>query len=255
VNAQERKNDEESIGFVTIVMSDTGPQIAVNDSTLPEVAGMYLAVKGFTAIMAGFERNQLGPGRIRGILQIPTTNQFGILFDQTMKGSGAEQDERLQKSRQAIISIIATEMDLAIIRKHYTETEHFLQKELENILSINQLDDKFVKELRNKYIEFLQQIQEQKGKSKGTTSEEETKRSLFDMTILLDLPKDENITARAIMEYMSDNNQGATLEDISELTSHWKRKVRKSLRKLVEKGLVIIVPSHEDEEQLRYIAK
>ena len=116
----------EPIGLAIVLMEDLGPQTYINISTLDELSSMYLAVKGFTAFMTGFERAEFGPGKIRGILQIPETLQYAVALDLNMRGSGFEDDPRLQKNRTGVVCLIATEEKLASIRKYYNETEQFL---------------------------------------------------------------------------------------------------------------------------------
>ncbi|MHA1155722.1 MAG: hypothetical protein ACTSQK_06395, partial [Candidatus Heimdallarchaeota archaeon] len=59
----ERKQTSE-IGIAVVMMTEAGPETHINNSNLDEVAQMYLAVKGFTAFMTGFEREEHGPGKI-----------------------------------------------------------------------------------------------------------------------------------------------------------------------------------------------
>ena len=46
---------------------------------------MFLSIKGFTAIMAGLDYDEMGPGQIRGFLQIPNTDYDAIAFDLVIK--------------------------------------------------------------------------------------------------------------------------------------------------------------------------
>ncbi|MBD3193010.1 MAG: hypothetical protein GF308_20400 [Candidatus Heimdallarchaeota archaeon] len=241
------------VGIATISMGETGPGIGVNLSELNEMGKMYLAVKGFTAFLTGFERENYGPGRIRGILQIPATELFAVAFDHNMKGLGSEEDSRLKHSRVGLICLIADEENLQYIRTYFTETEQFLIKKLKPIKSIKDFEEPFLIKLKKEYNHFLGELVEA-GRKKGDMEQEEFK-SLFDVTILLSLPQDENITARAIMDYMAKNKEGVSLEGICELTERGKRKERRVLKKLVEKGLIIVLPHEDEEKGLLYLAK
>lgn len=242
------------VGIATISMGETGPGIGVNLSKLNEMGKMYLAVKGFTAFLTGFERDDFGPGRIRGILQIPSTELFAVAFDHNMTGLGSEEDARLKHSRVGLICLIADEENLKHIRTYYTETEEFLIKKLEPIKSIKNFKEEFLTELKTEYNQFLKELL--KAEKKKSAEEQKEFKSLFDVTILLSLPQEENITARAIMDYMAKNDEeGVSLEGICELTERRKRKERRILKKLVEKGLIIVLPHEEEEKGLLYLAK
>ena len=239
------------IGLAIILMEETGPQTTINLTDLDEIASIYLAVKGFTAFMTGFEREDYGPGKIRGILQIPATTKYAIAFDHVMKGIGNEEDLRMRQSRVAIVSLIADENDLIFIRKYYTETEKFLQEKLKDIFSVAVLTETFTAKLKKDYNEFLQNIvtQEQEGQHK------EEPGSLFDVTLLLSLPQDENLTARCVLDLATDDKeQTFNLKDICKLTNRKKKGELEVLEKLIEKGLIIVIP-HEKEEKIRYRVK
>lgn len=239
------------IGLAVVLMEETGPQTTINLSDLDEIASIYLAVKGFTAFMTGFERDDFGPGKIRGILQIPATEKYAIAFDHVMKGIGNEEDLRMRHSRVAIISLISSEEDLKYIRTYYSETEKFLAEQLMNIFSVAVLTETFVEKLKKDYNKFLKKLASQGGA--GETRGEP--QSLFDVTLLLSLPKDENLTARCVMELATDDTeQSFQLKDICKLTKRKKKDELSTLEKLIEKGLIIVIP-HEKHEEVRYIVK
>ncbi|MHA1461892.1 MAG: hypothetical protein ACTSQ0_02350 [Candidatus Heimdallarchaeota archaeon] len=247
----ERKQTSE-IGIAVVMMTEAGPETHINNSNLDEVAQMYLAVKGFTAFMTGFEREEHGPGKIRGILQIPSTENYAIAFDHNMKGIGTEQDHRMRVNRMGIICLITTQKELDIVRRFYLETEHFLAEQLQDIFSIVVLTEKFIKTLTKKYNSFIQSLLNSVKNFKQPLTE---LQSLFDITILLALPQDENLTARAVMDIMTNTEKkGATLKDICAITKRNKRKELVVLDKLIIKGLVIVIPHEDESKEILYKA-
>jgi hypothetical protein len=253
-NVNAGTNDQQTIGVAVVVMEDIGPQTAVNHTDLDEVASMYLAVKGFTAFLTGFERDDYGPGKIRGILQIPSTDYYAVAFDHNMKGLGTEEDSRLQLSRMGIFCLVANNEDLAKIRMYYDETEQFLIEKTQQIESLAELTFEFVGKLKTEYNTFINQLMKKKGITNTTDLQTD---SLFDMDILLSLPKEENLTARTLIEIITNSDiLGASIDDIAKITKRNKRKELKILEKLIEKGLVIIIPTtEEDDKELLYLAK
>ncbi len=240
------------IGIAVVMMTEAGPQTYINNSNLDEIAQMYLAVKGFTAFMTGFEREEHGPGKIRGILQIPSTESYAVAFDHNMKGLGTEEDHRMRINRIGIICIIANQKGLELIRRFYLETEHFLAEQLLNILSVDALTEKFIKRLTKNYNKFIQSLLNSVRNFKQPLTDIE---SLFDITILLALPQDENLTARAIMDIMTNTEkQGAKIKDICAITKRNKRKELVILDKLIAKGLVIIIPHEDESKEMLYKA-
>ncbi|MHA1126046.1 MAG: hypothetical protein ACTSO7_04475 [Candidatus Heimdallarchaeota archaeon] len=247
-------SEQHTIGLAVVMMEEIGPQTAVNHTDLDEVASMYLAVKGFTAFLTGFERDDFGPGKIRGILQIPSTDYYAVAFDHNMKGLGTEEDTRLQISRMGIFCLVANNEDLAKIRLYYNETEKFLIEKTQIITELAELTYEFVGELKTEYNNYINQLM----KNKGITDTADIQTdSLFDMDVLLSLPKEENLTARALIEIVTRSEiLGASIENISKITKRNKRKEKKILEKLIEKGLVIIIPTTEkDDKELLYLAK
>lgn len=240
------------IGIAVVMMTEIGPQTHINNSNLDEVAQMYLAVKGFTAFMTGFEREEHGPGKIRGILQIPSTESYAIAFDHNMKGLGTEEDPRMRINRMGIICLITTQKELDIVRRFYLETEHFLAEQLQDIISIVVLTEKFIKTLTKRYNSFIQSLLNSVRNFKQPLTEPQ---SLFDITILLSLPKDENLVARAIMDVMTNTEkQGATIKEICAFTKRNKRKEVVVLDKLIAKGLVIVIPHEDNDKEILYKA-
>ncbi|MHA1737704.1 MAG: hypothetical protein ACTSXA_12695 [Candidatus Heimdallarchaeota archaeon] len=247
-------SEQHTIGLAVVMMEEIGPETTVNHTDLDEVASMYLAVKGFTAFLTGFERDDYGPGKIRGILQIPSTDYYAVAFDHNMKGLGTEEDSRLRLSRMGIFCLVANNEDLAKIRLYYNETEKFLIEKTQQITELAELSYEFVGELKIEYNNYINQLMKNKGII--NTADLQTD-SLFDMDILLSLPKEENLTARALIEIITNSDiLGASIEDIVKITKRNKRKELKILGKLIEKGLVIIIPTvDEDNKELLYLAK
>jgi hypothetical protein len=242
---------QNEIGFATVVMGEAGPETEINLSELDEMASIFLAVKGFTAFMTGFERDDFGPGKIRGILQIPKTTAFAIAFDHNTKGLGTEEDQRLAHSRMTIICLIVSEKDLSIIRKYYAETEKFLANELESAKMITDLTEEFIATLKKKYNQLLQKLL-------TNTEEQQTEeeKTLFDLTVLLSLPKEENVTARAVLQCMNQkDDKGVAVEEICKITKRRKKREQKILQQLMEKGLIVGLPKDNDYDELLYLAK
>ncbi len=242
------KTNSKDIGLAIILMEDMGPQPEINLSSLDEISSMYLAVKGFTAFMTGFERNSFGPGKIRGILQIPESELYAVALDLNMRGTGFEEDPRLQKGRMGVVCLITDEEKLKLIRKYYTETETFLIEHLKMVTSVNHLNESFCKKLLDDYKAYIAKlVAKDSGKKESA--------SLYEIDVLLSLPKEENLTARFIMESMSTSKQGLTLEEISKGTNRKQKKEQQTIDSLLEKGLIIANPSPQRKDDLRYIAK
>ncbi len=244
------ETNSKEIGLAIILMEDMGPQTEINLSSLDEISSMYLAVKGFTAFMSGFERDSFGPGKIRGILQIPESELYAVALDLNMRGTGFEDDPRLQKGRMGVVCLIADEEQLKLIRKYYTETETFLIEHLKIIISVNHLNDSFCKKLLDDYNTFIAKLD-----AKDKDSGKKESASLFEIDVLLSLPKEENLTARIIMESMSTSKQGLTLEEISKNSDRKQKKEQQIIDSLLEKGLIIAIPSPQRKDDLRYTAK
>ena len=98
-----------NIGLAIVLMEEVGPQTKLNLSHLNEISAMYLAVKGFTAFMTGFDHTEYGPGKIRGILEIPDANAYAVALDINMRGTGLEEDKRFSQSRVGVFCLIANE--------------------------------------------------------------------------------------------------------------------------------------------------
>ena len=79
--------------------------------------------------------------------------------------------------------------------------------------------------------------------------------SLFEISILLSLPKDENLTARVIMDAMSTKRQGLSVEEISKITKRKKKTEQIIIDNLLVKGLIIANPSSKEKKGMRYLAK
>ncbi|MEA2070522.1 MAG: hypothetical protein U9O98_04450 [Asgard group archaeon] len=243
------KDKNSGIGIATILMKDSGPQTDVNLSAMNEIAAMYLAVKGFTAFMSGFESEGLGPGKIRGILQIPTSELYAVAFDITMKGSGQEEDERLHVNSTGIVCLITPQKQLETVIRCYDETEAFLKKKLAHVYTINDLNESFCSKLKEDFNQFLEKMRSQK------LEEDSPARSLYELEVLLSLPKEENLTARAIMQYMgAHDNEAMSLADICKITKRSKEEEQKIVDSLLQKGLLIALSDVEKKEQLLYVA-
>ncbi|MFW9924374.1 MAG: hypothetical protein ACFFDW_13915 [Candidatus Thorarchaeota archaeon] len=240
------------IGLAVIWMDEMGPQTAYNLSEIDEIASMYLAVKGFTAFMTGFERDDIGPGRIRGILQIPSTELYAVAFDHNMKGLGTEDDPRMKHSRAGIICLIASNEQLNYIRIFYNETEFFLKEKLEEIFSIAVLTEDFLVKLKKDYNDFLNDLINSNQKVQGKTLEPQ---SVYDVSLLMSLPTEENQTARAMMSLTAENPSGIPLKHICKITKRNKRKELAILENLIRKGLVIVIAEYEEKNGLLYQIK
>lgn len=243
---------KQEFGAVVIIMSDLGPEPFINISHLDENAATYLAIKGFTAFMTGFETDNYGPGKIRGILQIPATECFAIAIDINLRGSGFETDERLQVNRNGVFCLVANEEQLALVRKFYTQTEVFLIEKLKAITTINHLNQEFCQNLLVDYNRFLASLlksEEEKQASKTICN------SLFEVGVLLSLPKDENLTARIIMEHSTKEKKGITLEAIRRLTKRRRKEEQRIINSLLAKGLIFAIAPKNKNEDICYIAQ
>ncbi len=238
------------IGIAVVLMEDMGPQTHLNFSDLDEISAMYLAIKGFTAFMTGFERTDFGPGKIRGILQIPESTFYAIAIDLNMRGTGFEEDSRLQTSRVGVVCLIANDEQLDSIRRFYRETEEFLIDKLKIVNTVNHLNESFCQKIKEEYNAYLKTLT-----LKNQTKDEVETHSLFEISILLSLPKDENLTARVIMDAMSTKRQGLSVEEISKITKRKKKTEQIIIDNLLVKGLIIANPSSKEKNGMRYLAK
>jgi len=238
------------IGLAIVLMEDMGPQTHLNFSDLDEIAAMYLAIKGFTAFMTGFERTDFGPGKIRGILQIPESKYYAVAIDLNMRGTGFEDDPRLQTSRVGVVCLIANDEQLDSIRRFYRETEDFLIDKLKIVNTVNHLNESFCQKMKEEYNAYLKTL-----KLKNQMKEEVETHSLFEISVLLSLPKDENLTARVIMDAMNTKERGLSMDEISKLTKRKKKAEQIIIDSLLEKGLIIANPSSKEKNGMRYLAK
>lgn len=238
------------IGIAVVLMEDMGPQTHLNFSDLDEISAMYLAIKGFTAFMTGFERTDFGPGKIRGILQIPESPFYAIAIDLNMRGTGFEEDSRLQTSRVGVVCLIANDEQLDSIRRFYRETEEFLIDKLKIVNTVNHLNESFCQKIKEEYNAYLKTLT-----LKNQINDEVETHSLFEISILLSLPKDENLTARVIMDAMSTKRQGLSVEEIIKITKRKKKTEQIIIDNLLVKGLIIANPSSKEKNGMRYLAK
>lgn len=238
------------IGVAIVLMEDMGPQTHFNFSDLDEISAMYLAVKGFTAFLTGFERTDFGPGKIRGILQIPESIFYAVAIDLNMRGTGFEDDPRLQTSRIGVVCLIANDEQLDSIRRFYRETEEFLIAKLKIVSTVNHLNDSFCQKIKDDYNVYLKTLIQ----NTHVKAEVET-HSLFEISVLLSLPKDENLSARVIMDAMSASDQGLSLDEITKITKRKKKAEQIIIDSLLEKGLIIANPSSQDKDSMKYLAR
>lgn len=244
--------NKEKIGIAIVLMEDVGPQTYLNLSPLDEISSMYLAVKGFTAFMTGFETNIYGPGKIRGILEIPDTGMYAVAMDLNMRGTGFEEDERLQVNRMGVVCLIANNEQLAMIRRYYLETEQFLIEKLKAVATVNHLNESFCQRIKDEYNQLLVNFITKTDKEKLAESE---KRSLFEIDVLLSLPRDENMTARVIMDATQSAAKGITLSEISKRTKRKQKIEQEMIDRLLEKGLIIAIPPKSEKMEIKYIAQ
>lgn len=247
------ENDNQNeIGLAVVWMDEMGPQTAFNLSEIDEIASMYLAVKGFTAFMTGFEREDIGPGRIRGILQIPSTEFYAVAFDHNMKGLGTEEDPRMKHSRASVICLIASNEQLNYIRTFYNETEFFLKEKLEEIFSIAVLTEEFLLKLKKDYNDFLADLIKSNRKTQGRIPQP---HSAYDVSVLMSLPLEENQTARAMMSLTPEHPTGIQLKQICKITKRNKRQELTVLENMIRRGLVIVSIDRENKNGLLYQIK
>ncbi|NHJ33444.1 MAG: hypothetical protein FK732_11330 [Asgard group archaeon] len=238
------------VGLAVVLMEDMGPQTHLNFSDLDEISAMYLAIKGFTAFMTGFERTDFGPGKIRGILQIPESKFYAVAIDLNMRGTGFEEDPRLKTNRVGVVCLIADDEQLDMIRKFYRETEEFLIERLRIVNTVNHLNEAFCQKIKEEYNTHLKDLS-----AKTELKDVPLTQSLFEISVLLSLPKDENLTARVIMDAMNTSKQGITVDEISKNTKRKKKKEQVIIDGLLERGLIIANPSSREKNGMRYLAR
>jgi len=242
----------EKFGVVVILMGDLGPEAFINLSHLDETAATYLAIKGFTAFMTGFETSIYGPGKIRGMLQIPATESFAVAIDINLRGSGFETDERLQVNRNGVFCLIVPTEQLIFVRKFYVQTELFLVEKLKAITTVNHLNTEFFANLLKEYLAYLESLLQEE-RERGVP--ETVCYSLFEVGVLLSLPRDENLTARVIMEHSTKKKGGITLEGIRKITKRNRKEEQRIVNSLLEKGLIVAVASKTKKEDICYLAQ
>ncbi|NHJ49771.1 MAG: hypothetical protein FK733_18410 [Asgard group archaeon] len=241
-----------NIGLAIVLMEEIGPQTIINLSHLNEISAMYLAVKGFTAFMTGFERNEYGPGKIRGILEIPDASAYAVALDINMRGTGLEEDKRLAQNRVSVFCLIANESELTMIRKYYRETENFLVERLKAIVSINHLNEQFCQRLIDDYNIYINVLE-----MKHTEEEKKEREEycLFEVEVLLSLQREENLTARVILEQSTEGKNGLPFSELIDKTNLKKKIQQKAIDGLLEKGLIFIISPKTSNEEIRYIAR
>ncbi|MFX0094766.1 MAG: hypothetical protein ACFFBD_23720, partial [Candidatus Hodarchaeota archaeon] len=85
-------------------------------------------MKAFTALYMGVNYTERGPGKIRGILEIPNTPYYGIGFDTVVHGSEDIRDKRLHAHTPIIFFLIVHKEDMSFFRENYEDVEKILKQ-------------------------------------------------------------------------------------------------------------------------------
>ncbi len=250
VNAKQSSNDDETIcGMVSVIFSaDLGPELGTNLSNLKLEAAIFLALRGFTALMAGVDYENHGPGKIRGIIEIPSTPYYAVGFDIVLKKREIEQDHRLFENSPALLFVIVHKADLEIIRRVWDNLEEYLTNSTKNLISIDELTEKKIIDLRKLLNHFLQ-------KEKNELTETERKLTLFDVSVLLSFDSFTSSVAQTLMDLQTTHGKlNVTIQDIVEELNESSEEIDKALKKLVQMGYVTMTISDHPGKEPQYRA-
>ncbi|MFX0204868.1 MAG: hypothetical protein ACFFDT_02705 [Candidatus Hodarchaeota archaeon] len=252
MNSEETYNDEESIcGIVSVIFSaDLGPDLGTNDSDLTLESAIFLSLRGFTALMAGVDYDKHGPGKIRGIIEIPKSPYYAVGFDVVLKKREIEEDHRLFENSPALLFVTVKNEHMGLVRRLWDNLETHLTNLTKKFVSIDDLTEENVRDIRKSVNRFLD-------KEKLKTPKVEAKKlTLFDLSTLLSFDPFMSHVAQALMDIqVSGTKKNITTHDVAKKIEECYSETDKALKKLVQMGYVsmTIVDDPDEEPSFRAI--
>ncbi|MFX1538360.1 MAG: hypothetical protein ACFFDI_29570 [Promethearchaeota archaeon] len=231
---------QHDVGIIKVRFGEQGPKMGINYSKLDARSALFLSMKAFTALYMGVNYTVRGPGKIRGILEIPDTPYFAIGFDVVVFGSDKLRDKRLKTHTPIILFLIVHKEDMSFFRENYKLVEQCLRQQTSMFKSISEITLESIKSLKEALIKAFLKL---------ATKDE---ISLFDVSTMLKLPNELRDTARAILEISYDKEEGCTLKDIVDYTERDEKIEKESLAELMRRGLISI--SYNKEKKPFYHA-
>ncbi len=230
--------NDNKLFLVLVGFSDQeGPIPKVNLSPLDNVAVHFLAIKGFSALYSGSFYGNLGPGCFLGTLKVPNTSYYAIGMDVVVKGGEEMTDERVAAFCPTLVFIIVREKDMPFFRRHYSEFERFLKEKLATFEYLTDMTDERFESIFNELNQYVHKLAEN---DKFLDAEENT---LFDVTLLLQLPESERQIAKGLLELdASFNGHNIPLTTLKQwLLDHYGNFDQSAIKALIQKGYVILV--------------
>ncbi|MFX1255582.1 MAG: hypothetical protein ACFFCZ_28525 [Promethearchaeota archaeon] len=231
------------VGIIKVQFGEHGPKMGINYSELEARSALFLSMKAFTALYMGVNYTVRGPGKIRGMLEIPDTPYFAIGFDIVVFGSEELRDKRLKAHTPIIFFLIVHKEDMSFFRENYKQVEQSLQQQTSVFESSSEISLESIKSLKEALIKAFLNL---------ATKDGTTNHSLFDVSTMLKLPNKLKDTARAILEISYDKEGGCTLKDIVNYTERDEKTEKESLSELMRRGLISI--SYNKEKKPFYHA-
>ncbi|MFX1514318.1 MAG: hypothetical protein ACFFCQ_17220 [Promethearchaeota archaeon] len=244
------KENESICGIVSVNFSaDLGPSLGTNASNLDLEAAIFLSLRGFTALMAGVDYEKLGPGKIRGMIEIPNTPYYALGIDIIVEETKRENKRRLMDNIPVLLFVIVHNTNVGIVRKYWDETETYLTDLMYNISSIEDLTENRIIAFRESVSQFLH------GMKNDLPKGEPKKTSLFDISVLLSLDSFVSNVAQALLDLQTaSRTESITARDIVEELDEDLEETIKALKKLVQMGYVSMTIPHNQNEEPYYRA-
>ncbi|MFX1251593.1 MAG: hypothetical protein ACFFCZ_08285 [Promethearchaeota archaeon] len=220
------------IGLLLVTFSpETGPHAFLQDTILDEAAVLFLSVRGFTIIMAGMDYKFHGPGKIRGTLAIPNTEDHAIAFDVVLPDKTEKKDKRIQRYSPLLFFVLVPKKLLQTVRIHLEEIERLLQTKTKNLEDKSDVNASWFKQTVADVRAYINEL------SKTTIMD--SKSSLYDVTVLLSLPSASNRVAQAILRLQRETSpKGATIKSLLQETGLKEEELKEELNYLSGKGLI-----------------
>ncbi|MFX0065162.1 MAG: hypothetical protein ACFFC7_23565, partial [Candidatus Hermodarchaeota archaeon] len=238
-------NKTAEVGLLLVTFSpETGPYAFLKDSNLDEAAVLFLSVRGFTIIMAGMDYKFHGPGKIRGTLAIPNTEDHAIAFDFVLPDKTEKRDKRIQQYSPLLFFLLVPKNLLQTVRIHLDEIENLLQTKTKDLEEKSDVNSHWFKQTVSDVRAYIHDL------SKITIKDSQS--SLYDATVLLSLPSASNRVAQAILRIQREiSPKGATIRSLIQETGLKEEELNEELNYLSGKGLIEI---HELNHEIFFVA-
>ncbi|MFX1538078.1 MAG: hypothetical protein ACFFDI_28115, partial [Promethearchaeota archaeon] len=219
--------------LVVTFSPETGPHAFLKDTDLDEAAIIFLSVRGFTIIMAGIDYKFHGPGKIRGTLSIPNTEDYAIAFDVVLPDKKEKRDKRIQQYSPLLLFLLVPKNLLQTVRIHLDEIERLLQAKTKNLKEKSDVDSHWFKQAVADIRVYINEL--------SKTTVKDLQSSLYDVTVLLSLPSASNRVAQAILRIQREMSpKGATIKNLIQETGLKEEELKQELNYLSGKGLIEI---------------